>query len=234
MLNGGFEILCLFGRGIEQVRIGPELVWRPTRYIEQPTPEGLHSGLRHRLAAPGDNSSRIAGSNAIIIAGCQLLKEMGRSPELRLVIFTAGRPSYLEAHSPRGLTEGEIMLQRFRRCLRDADFEYLILADNRNTRDEMRETCRAAVSRGLARVRAVTVAVHVPRAQEFARQACREFPGVSFDIEAAEDVLCGRYSTRPRCLEEIRSVRDSPCYARTAESERRGLAALRSGSYKFG
>jgi hypothetical protein len=233
MLNGGFEILCLLGRGIEQVRIGSDLVWRPTRYVERPTLEGRHSGLRHGSAAPHDDSSLIAGSNAIIIAGCQLLKEVNRLGELRLVIFTAGRPSYLEAHSPLGLTEGAIMLERFRRGLRDTDFEYLILGTNRNTRDEMRETCQAAVSRGLTRVRAVTVSVHVPRTREFARQACREFPGVSFQVEAAEDVLCRRYSNRPRCLEDIRTVKCSPCYDRTAESERRGLEALRSGHYGF-
>lgn len=233
MLNCGFEILCLLGRGIEQVRIGSELVWRPTRYVERPTLEGRHTGLRHRSAAPHDNSSLIAGSNAIIIAGCQLLKETNRFGELHLVIFTAGRPSYLDAHSPLGLTEGQIMLERFRRCLEDTDFEYLILANNRNTRDEMRETCQAAVSRGLTRVRAVTVSVHVPRTREFARQAYREFPGVSIDVEAAEDVLSRRYSNRPRCLEEIHAVKDSPCYARAVERERRGLDALRSGNYVF-
>ena len=132
-----------------------------------------------------------------------------------------------------GLTEGQIMLERFCRCWKDTGFEHLILANNRNTRDEMRETCQAAVSRGLKRVRAMTVSVHVPRTQEFATQACREFPGVSFHVEAAEDVLRRRYSNRPRCLEEIRTMKDSPCYARTAEPERRGLDALRSGNYGF-
>lgn len=233
MLNGGFEILCLLGRGIEHVRIGPDLVWRPTRYVERPTLEGRHTGLRHRSAAPHDDSSLIAGSNAIIIAGCQLLKEIDRFGELRLVIFTGGRPSYLEACSPLGLTEGQIMLERFRRRLEDSDFEHLILAKNRNTRDEMRETCQAAVCRGLTRVRAVTVSVHVPRTQEFARQACREFPGISVCVEAAEDVLSRRYSNRPRCLEEIHKVKASPCYVRTAEREQRGLEALRSGNYGF-
>jgi len=201
--------------------------------VERPTLEGRHSGLRHGSAAPHDDSSLIAGSNAIIIAGCQLLKEANRLGDLRLVIFTAGRPSYLEAHSPLGLTEGAIMLERFRRCLNDTGFEHLILANSRNTRDEMRETCQAAVSRGVTRVRAVTVSVHVPRVQEFASQACRDFPGVSFQVEAAEDVLRRRYLSRPRCLEEIRTLKDSPCYSRTAERERRGLEALRSGRYGF-
>ena len=87
MFNGGFEVLCLLGRGIEQVRIGSDLVWRPTRYVERPTLEGRHTGLRHSSAAQHDDSSLIAGSNAIIIAGCQLLKEILHAEDVPALIL---------------------------------------------------------------------------------------------------------------------------------------------------
>jgi hypothetical protein len=226
-----FEVLCLLGRGIEQVRMGSQMVWRPTRYVERVTPEGRHTGFRHPSASANDDASLVAGSNAIVVAGHQLLQETNGFVARRLVIFAAGRPLYLEGSSPPGLTEGQVMLERLRRCRDGMSFEHLILASNKNTRDDMRETCRTADLRGLTRVRAVTVSVHVARTLEFAREACREFPGVSVRVEGAEDILSRRYSGRRGVAAMISAARNSPAQSRTLEWELRGLEALRAGSY---
>lgn len=229
--DSGFDILCLLGRGIEQVAIGPNLVWRPTRYIERTTLEGRHTGIRDRSAAIDDDYSLIAGSNAIVMAGCHLLKRPDLLRENRLIIFAAGSPPYLSSRPELYLSEGQVMLERLRRASPRSSFEHIILERNQNTRDDMLETCGIAASRGLTRVKAITVAVHAARTQAFAEAACHEIQTVFVKVESAEQILRDRYANRHRCLEIMDRANSSRAYSRTAERERHGLEALRTGRY---
>ena len=153
--------LCVLGRGIERVQTHWGAVWRPTRYLEQPSEHGGHSGTRHP-AAPGDATALIAGSNASTLAACTLfhrLRSQGAAPNL--VIFAAGRPAYLAAEAT--LSEGLVLQRAFTRRLGDhaRDTETIVLAENRNTYDDINSTARLAAERRIAQVAIVTVGVHI-------------------------------------------------------------------------
>src|SRR5262249_1871072 len=87
--------LCVLGRGIERVQTRYGSVWRPTRYLEQPSADGSHTGNRNP-AEQHDETSLIAGGHANLLAASTLfnrLRRQGATPNL--VIFAAGRPPYL-------------------------------------------------------------------------------------------------------------------------------------------
>jgi len=227
------EAICILGRGIERVstRSGP--VWRPTRYIERPSPSGGHSGYRYP-AAMDDASALIAGSHANVLAACTLydrMRQNGATP--RLVAFAAGRPGYLDADPDTTLTEGKILREAFTRRVRvpAEETEIMILAENRNTRDDIDRIAALAGERSITAVAMITVRVHIPRAAEFGRLA-RTFDGpVRLDFVAAEDLLQERYARHPGILRALDQAVRSAAYERTAAREANGVRALLTGTY---
>ena len=223
--------LCVLGRGVERVQTRWGSVWRPTRYLEQPSKHGGHSGTR-LPATPNDATALIAGSNASTLGACTLFNRLRRQGDPpNLVIFAAGRPAYLTNESM--MSEGVVLQQAFMRRLgvHARGTEMIILADNRNTCDDINATAMLASERHITQVAIITVDVHIARAIEFARQV----PGIARHLRlaflTAEGLIRERYAERPCILRAIESVHSSEAYQRTDAREAQGLQALRAGTY---
>ena len=225
--------LCVLGRGIERVKTRYASVWRPTRYLEQPSAGGGHSGTRHQ-AALHDATSLIAGGNANLLAACTLLdrlRRQGHTPNL--VIFAAGRPPYLSTGADPTLNEGIVMQDSFlrRASLNPRRTRLIILTENRNTYDDITSTISLAVQRGISQIAVITVRVHIARSMEFARQTPDIKNHLRLSFLAAEDLLHERYRNHPCIVGALDAARTSAAYQRTAAREAHGLQALRTGTY---
>ncbi len=232
------DVICILGRGIERVSTNWGNVWRPTRYIELPSDAGGHTGFRAPNIDPNDEESLIAGSNANVLAACQLVDEMMRAGVLpALMIFAAGRPPYLSNERDATLTEGKVLVERFLRKMESScrSVRIEILAKNRTTRDDINEALRLTVQNNAAHLTILSSEVHLPRAREFLKVAVnstQDFRGVDVVFLAAEDLLFRRYSRSKRFSLALQILRQSRAYQRTMEMERTGLHALRTGTYK--
>ena len=225
-------IICVLGRGIERVQTSSGERWRPTRYIEAVDRDGHHTGYRVRSTSVTDDSSLIAGANANVLALCERWKECRLlQRQLPLIIFAAGRPPYLFQAEPL-LTEGSVLSENFQRRTRTESCEILILAQNRNTKDDIFECSRLAVERKLCDIEVITVSVHIPRTAELARLAQVEMPQLRFHLIASEAVLQRRYARFARFRVVYEEIQRSRAYHRTAAREAAGIRALRSGDYR--
>ena len=226
------DIICVLGRGIERVQTSSGERWRPTRYIEAADRDGHHTGYRARSATVNDDTSLVAGANANVLALCERWKEcrlLQRQPPL--IVFAAGRPPYLSQAEPL-LTEGSVLSENFQRRTRIKNCETLILAQNRNTKDDIFECARLAVARKLCDIEVITVSVHLPRTAELTRLAQLEMPQLRFHLLASEAVLQRRYARFARFSAVYGEIQKSRVYLRTAVREAAGIRALRSGNYR--
>ena len=227
------DIICVLGRGIERARTNSGERWRPTRYVEAVDENGGHTGYRRRDANMSDDDSLVAGANANVLALCQRWKEcalLGARPPV--ILFAAGRPAYLCRHEPF-LTEGLILSEVFQRRTGASGGETLILAKNRNTKDDIFECARIAVERKLREIEVITVSVHLPRTAEFARLARFQMPQVHFHLTASEDVLRRRYASFASFSAALEEALKSRAYLRTEARELAGIRALRAGEYRY-
>ena len=227
------DVICVLGRGIERVRTNSGARWRPTRYIEAVDENGRHTGDRRREADMNDDHSLIAGANANLLALCQRWREcitLNHSPSM--ILFAAGRPDYLAGTEPF-LTEGLILSEVFQRRTGAKGCETLILARNRNTRDDIFECARLAVERGLSEIEVITVSVHLPRTAEFARLAHAGMPQTRFHLSASEDILRRRYRHFAGFDAALEKARRSRAGLRTEAREAAGVRALRAGEYRY-
>jgi hypothetical protein len=175
----------------------------------------------------------VAGANANVLALCQRWREcqlLNQCPSV--IVFAAGRPDYL-SHTESSLTEGTVLSEVFERRTSAGGCEVLILARNRNTRDDIFECARIAVKRKLRVIEVISVLVHLPRTAEFVRLAQAEMPQAHFHLVASEDVLRRRYARFARFNAVLEQVRKSQAYCRTEAREEAGRRALRSGEYRY-
>jgi hypothetical protein len=230
------DILCVFGRGIEQIRVGGRFAWRPTRYVERLTQNNQHSGYRDQTATPGDHDERIviAGANANVLAAAYLFsraKRGGYPP--KIVTFAAGRPRYLMPYPD--VTEGGVLKERFLRVIGDTgEAEILIQADNLNTRDDLLQTLYLTRERGYGTVDIVSVELHLPRIQALldkAVEADSSIANIAVAFHASELVLI---AASPRYFKILNPVAYSAAYRRTVARERKGIEDLRNDRYDFG
>ncbi len=231
--NSAPDVICALGRGIERVQTSAGERWRPTRYIEAVDDQGRHTGYRKRDASMNDNNSLIAGANANVLALCERWKQCRLLPHrLPVIVFAAGRPAYLSRAAPL-LTEGFILSEVFRRRARAEDCEMVVLAQNRNTKDDIFECARLAAERKLRDLEVITVSVHVERVAEFVRLAQGERPQLRFHLLASEDILRRRYARFMKFEAAYKEARASRAYLRTAAREAGGIEALRAGRYRY-
>lgn len=241
------DAIAILGGLIEQVEIkGVGNIWRPARYVKEATmrddgrlirsdrrrPLGLDETLSHEHL-------QIGGGAAHIAAGIQYIDEIRRSDgALPLVIFAAGKPDYL-AQYPSEISEANIMLQEFERKMPDVQ-NLLALDQGKNTHDDVLNTLRAANERGLKTMAFVVTSIRLKRSREWYRQIVRtEFPEakrIKAYFIAAEDLLRRRYSANPHRLAEFervqRTLQNSELWKKVEAMERRGVQALRKGTYK--
>ena len=230
--------LCVLGRGIEQAQNGK---WLPTRLIEKPSPQGGHTGYRHLNLDPNDTVSRIAGSNANIIAATHLfttLANMGKAPQV--VIFAAGRPSYLAQYPDPALAEGGIMAAKFVRLIQKRHRlevpEIVIFQENKTTWDDTISSLLLADEQGLSRLWVITVSVHIARAREFffaARAQNDSFGKIRVGLISSDKYLRRRYDRWRHIKEALLALLQSTAYERTEMSEQAGIRAFWAGTYRF-
>ena len=227
------DLICVLGRGIERVQTNSGERWRPTRYVEAVDENGRHTGYRRHEASMNDNRSLIAGANANVLALCERWGEcklLNRYPAA--IIFAAGRPAYLSGAEPL-LTEGQILFETFQRRAGAKESEAIVLAQNRNTKDDIFECARIAAERKLCDIEVITVLVHIPRTAEFIRLAHTEMPRTRFRLTASEAILQKRYARFTKFNTAFEAVRKSRAYLRTEAQEAAGVLALRSGGYRY-
>lgn len=230
-----YDILCVFGRGIEKVNG----VWQPTQHIERLSEKGGHPGVRVEGIDMNDGDLRvvIAGADFNAFATALLYKRLvaeQRPPAI--LVFAAGRPAYIADDPDPNLTEGRILKERFLEVVQlHPSTEVLIQGSNRNTRDDLLQTLSFARDRGLRGIGIISVLVHLARCQEFFRKALEvepDFEDYGVHFLASEMILMQELP--PGLTEFLAEVLISAAYCRTAERERKGIDDLRAGKYDFG
>lgn len=229
-----FEVLCVFGRGIEKVNG----VWKPTQHIERLSEKNGHPGVRVEGIDMNDDNPRvvIAGADFNAFATALLYKRLvaERRPPA-ILVFAAGRPAYIADDPDPNLTEGRILKERFLEVAElHPSTEVLIQGSNRNTRDDLLQTLSFAQERGLHGIAIVSVLVHLCRCQEFFKKALEakpEFADYGVRFLASEIILM---QEEPEFVLWLPELLISAAYCRTAERERKGIADIRTGKYDFG
>ncbi|MEK7187943.1 MAG: hypothetical protein AAB691_03820 [Patescibacteria group bacterium] len=228
-----YDYLVVFGRGAQEGPLG----WEPTGPIELTTEGGGHTGKKVADLDMNSDDPRnvIAGAGMNVEAASILYKELRQAGEPPLkVVFAAGRPAYL-ANAPSHVTEGSALRKVFEATTDlDESTEIQMQATNRNTRDDLIQTLKAALETGLLRICIISVLVHLPRCHEFYLKALEtnpEFHRCSVDFVASEMVIWEHY---PERRQEVGDLLVSRAYERTAQRERKGIGDIRDNKYDFG
>lgn len=224
------SLLCVFGRGIEKV----DGVWEPTQAIEQLSEQSGHPGVRiPDITGDSDDSRVVIAGGEYNVQAAAWLYDQGQTPAV--LVFAAGRPNYLLSDPDPTLSEGKVMLHRFRQLVTLSDSTQVVIQDqNKNTRDDLVQTLFLARDHQLQNVTIISVLVHLPRCREFLRSALAAEPSLDYcrvEFVAAEMVLMQH---RPELRATLQGLLISKAYCRTAERERKGIEDLRSGKYNFG
>jgi len=237
------ECLVILGRGIEKVNVEGKEVWKPTRYIQRLNSKGFRTGSREPALGANDATETekvfVAGGTANVLAGIEfyeMFKEKGQEP--KLVIFAAGRPAYLD-EEPAGFNEGEPMKEIFDRRIGNEDHETIIQGDDKNTKDDVVNSLKNALEKGMETVAIINTEIAMPRTQEFYKLALQENPEFSqlkvYFIES-ERLLKERYKDNPVALSEFEKIQNelksSEAWKYTKEREDGGIQAIRDGKYK--
>ena len=232
------DALCVFGRGIEKVRVCGEYAWRPTRLIEVLSENRFHTGYRAVGLDPEDEFSVIAGANANVLAAIQIFEELAKNNNPpRLVMFAAGRPKYLALDPDPTLSEGKILAEKFIRMvnIENTNFpEIITQSENKNSKDDLEQSLELATKNEVTNLSIITVSVHIPRVKELFRMCLNDKPlyknlGISF--LASEKILLRRYKSISLYKRMLSQLQGSKAYQRTVLNEQQGIIALRSGNY---
>jgi hypothetical protein len=227
-----YQAIIVLGRGIGWDNKNG--IWRPQSYFVRAP---IHSGVFENDVDPNDNTL-VAGGNLNTLALFHKYTRLVRSgifPDL--VVFSAGRPNYL-ADEEEYLTEGRVMKEKFLSKLVASKApiitppEIVILEKNKNTQDDMEESLKTLRERGIRRAAIITVRLQIERAEAFLKLA-HENAGttseyINIDFLSAEDILSEidpRYQTRFSYVDKYKG------YLRTQAMEKRGLEALKNGTY---
>lgn len=228
------DILCIFGRPIEKVNDE----WELSTYFERVLETGIHPGIRCDSLDPNSDDKRIliAGAHVNALGGTILFEKLrkdGVPP--KIVIFSAGRPPYLQKNPDPTLTEARIFKNFFLKNpnYNEAETEIILQTQNINSYGDVIETLRFAQARGFQRIGIVTLTVHIARCQEFYAHALAmesSFKSLKIHWFASEFLVLEKFPSEYKFLWEAFI---SKAYARTAEHERRGIQAIRQGTYAF-
>lgn len=225
-----YDGIVILGRGIGKDASGK---WKPQSYFVN---ESLHSAVFNSKVDPEQSTNEVlvGGANANNLAAFHLYKqlsEQGFPPQL--VIFAAGRPDYLKEEKA-DLSEGSVLREGFLRKVAARrgliEPETIILEKNKNTRDDIEESMRIMIERGLTNIAIITVGVHLDRSREFFNLAAQniDLSHLHVDFLASEQIL---RSVSERYDKRLENVDATVAYNTTAFYEKRGIAALRSGTY---
>lgn len=225
------EVLIILGRGIENYNGH----WFPTRLIEKGIGEySAHSGTSHDGIDPdtGDDIV-IGGGNSNVRACYEIIKrfhEAGR--ELPFVIFSAGRPNYLE-NTDLSISEGSVMRKKLTYLLERDHIELPkteIISSNKSTLDDINFALKICADRGYKRVSIVTIEPHLLRSWHMTRKALNE---KDIDQRLTQVEFINSWNVLSEIDTKYKGIfdrlRKTKAYQRTQMLEKGGLDALFRG-----
>lgn len=240
-----FEAECLVipGHSIELVGVGKDKKWKPTRLIQKTNEKGWRTEQRDTALKGDDENAIVGGGNAVTIAAGQYFSDLERAGILpKLVIFAAGRPSYLNEQAPDKptLNEGRPMLEAFEKETsvsgKLGKDNVVILGENKNTRDDVEKSIELAVSHRLTKIAFLLLELRLDRAEAFWKVIKSERPELAYlDVRflPAEKFLKEKYKGHPGMFRKIlTSFESSKAFLKTNEAEEGGTKAILEKQYK--
>lgn len=247
------DALITFGRGIERVKMGakPESVWKGTRLVQDlrvdpATKRGIRTGER-KLGAPlkdfGDDDElkeMAAGANANILAALQWLElAEGEDALPKKIIFSGGRPGYLEKEDP-SITEAGVMSKEF---IRRAGIGKKVsvpvvevLTGSKNTAGDLRDSLLEALKSGCKSATVVNVSWAMERTRAFYEHDALvknpDLKGIKVNFVTSDALLISRYGQR--VVRVLANLKNTKAYKYTIENERIGVNKLTKGTYTEG
>ncbi|MCC2630683.1 MAG: hypothetical protein K0S38_492 [Candidatus Paceibacter sp.] len=193
------DCLVIHGRGIELVQSGESYEWQPADEIQKlPLERGaIRSLYRDTTVLMNNREGFIAGGTAVAWAASLYLSEMIKRQETPdLVIYSGGRPKYLEEAIKQGLApadfnEGIVMQKAVENGIKGfIAYRSEIHGHNRNTSDEVMNSLEKAINEGLHRVVYINTSIALPRTAMFYFTAGREkYPQVHASFLSAERII---------------------------------------------
>lgn len=173
------------------------------------------------------------------MAAAQLINTLQKSGHpLRLIIYAAGRPAYLDEQAPNDpeITEGRVMDQYLKRKVTvAAETEKIFLYQNRNTQDDIELSLQTAQQRGINSLVFLAIGIRQARCKALLEQTLKdhsEYRSLKIDFLVAEDILRLRFHSHPQALDKIiQQLYRSRAYQTMKQREQEGIAALKEGSY---
>lgn len=229
------ECLVIIGHGIEKV--GEK--WQPTRYIQKLDVRGFRTGLRQKGINSEDENVIIGGGVAETLAAAYFIDTLQKNNHpLRLIIFAAGRPSYLDEQAPDSpeITEGRVMDQYLNRKVEVVDeTDRVFLDQNRNTQDDIERSLQTAQQRRINNLAFLTIEIRQARCRALLEQTLKghpEYSNLKIDFAVAEDILKLRFHSHPQALDKIvQQLQHSRAYQTMEQREQEGITALKKGNY---
>ena len=224
------ECLIIIGHGIEKVGKN----WQPTRYIQKLDARGFRTGVRQKGISENDENVIIGGGVAEALAAAYFIDTVQKNNHpLRLIIFAAGRPAYLDEQEPDNpeITEGKIMDQYLNRKVKVTDkTEKVFLDQNRNTQDDIERSLQTARQRGMSSLAFLTIDIRQDRCRAILEQTLRnhpEYSNLDIGFVVAEDILRLRFHSHPQALDKIlEQLHNSTAYDTMKQREKEGIEAL--------
>ena len=239
------ECIVIPGHSIEFVkRASGTGTWKPTRLIQGVNERGWRTGKRKLDLTPKSEDAIVGGGTAVTLAAAEYFSELKENgTPLKLIIFAAGRPAYLNENAPEDpeLVEGKPMVKLFEqetRAIEELGEENVVVLwkGHKNTQDDVEKSIELAVSRGYTRIAFLLLELRLERAEAFWNAIRKEKPELnSLDVRflAAEDFLRRRYKEHPEMARKIISAFESSrAFDKTKKSEVGGAKAVREGGYQ--
>ena len=227
------ECVVVPGHSIE--RVG-ENEWVPSRLIQEVDDRGWRTGKRNQNLGPDSENAIVGGGHAVVLAAeqcCSELSAVGQPP--KLVIFSGGRPGYLNENAPDKpeLCEATPMMGAFGQTPKETGV--VALTESQTTLDDIRNSIQYALSHGLNRVAFILMDVRLERASalwEMMKSNDTNMGSLDVRFLPAEEFLTRHFRSHPAYENVLSAYQSSHALNRTRLDEARGAEAARNGTYQ--
>lgn len=133
------------------------------------------------------------------------------------------------------MNEGRVLEEKFRRKIGalGEEPETVVFTQNKDTKEDLYESLRLILKKGLRRVAIITVGVHIRRSLELFnlfREDEKPPDDLKADFLSSEEVLSQASEKYKR---RFKLVKRTAAFRRTVASERKKIKILRTKGYKF-
>lgn len=244
------DVLITFGRGIEKVDMvsGGAQVWKGSRLVQELVVDsvigrGVRTGKRKvgkPLADFGENDElkeMAAGANANILAAVQFFELAAKNNELpKRVIFSGGRPGYLEKEDPL-ISEALVMGKEFKRRIAvDGGLgipTVEVLTESKNTADDLRGSLLKVLEMGYSSATVINVSWAMERTKAFYEHEILpknpELRGIKVNFITSDELLISRYGKRAEKI--LNDLKATKAYKDTLINEEIGRNKILKGEY---